>query len=153
MKPNDSIKEPTLPTVHLSQHSAIPSKIQDANYLSDIAKSLLDSKIPISQPPTVNTQKPEPKMQSKISKSGFNQEDNDKENRANFDWQTKINISTTTNTGNHSNLTSSLIASISSSSSSKPTTPERKRQKNEIITKILAREVIFPSLFIFIISS
>jgi len=81
-----------------------------------------------------------PKHKDSVTKKSTNEKKiqvnnsiSNKENNANFDWQTKINISST-----NLNRTSSLIASISTSS--KPTTPERKRQKNEIITRILGRE-------------
>jgi len=68
--------------------------------------------------------KPKPKFDDAVC---------NKENEMNFDLKAKINIQHST-----TNHTSSVIASITSSS--QPTTPERKRQKNEIITKILARE-------------
>eukprot|EP00026_Physarum_polycephalum_P010260 Phypoly_transcript_10417.p1 GENE.Phypoly_transcript_10417~~Phypoly_transcript_10417.p1 ORF type:complete len:155 (+),score=29.48 Phypoly_transcript_10417:714-1178(+) len=80
----------------------------------------------------------DPLKQPKKTEDKQEDRTNNKENITNYDsWKTKINISTT-NSGSGSKRTQSVIASISTSS--KPTTPERKRQKNEIITRILARE-------------
>jgi len=95
-----------------------------------------DTPNPIPHKDVPNSKTPHNQKEGKTRDNKQNRKDDgsgNKENETNYDWRTKINISTTS-----ANLTSSLIASITSSS--KPSTPERKRQKNEIITKILARE-------------